>query len=276
MSDERSSTPADVASLADRVVTLLMTETLGPELDLREVEGASELSASLQRHFEAPYAPLLDAAEDKDPSLVAALRMLVAQTAASRADLFLIKSALSGDNRYVTGRAAGTYEDPLIAARRLMDASPGTRPHYPAAELFLPFDASVLGSGWHGPETDPKGRAFRWSSRARDVSVVLPAFGPGRHEISMEWEVLLPEQMREVHARIDEHPVEARLEKGEDGKRGTLRVENKVESGRSTAFQILELSIAGPVRPSDYGLSDQRVLGFKTHGFSLSYDGAVD
>ncbi|SLN33166.1 hypothetical protein ROJ8625_01550 [Roseivivax jejudonensis] len=272
----------DLAALADRVVTLLMAERLGPTLDLREIEGSSEIVAALRRLFEAPYAPLLaadnaenaegteDGSAATDPARQA-LRRLVADTAAARTDLFLIKAALERDNRYVAGRGTA-YEDPLMLARQLMAEAPDPAAH-PAAELVLPFDARLLGSGWHPPETAPDGRVFRWSSRARNLSVVLPVLGPGRHAVAMDYEVLLPEQMSEVTVAVDGTPVAPALEAGPDGKRGTLRFETDVAPEGAAGFQVLELSIAGPVRPADYGLDDARVLGLKSWGFEMSYAG---
>ncbi|WP_417725753.1 hypothetical protein [Salipiger sp.] len=274
---EPATAQPDLPALADRVASLLLTQGLGADLDLREVEGSSELTAHLSRVFEAPYAPLLQALapaagdDGAEPALAPVLRMLVGQIAAARADLFLVKTAMMTQNRYLAGHVS-SYRDPLAAARALMDETAENPPAYRAVEVFLPFDAQIMGSGWHAPETDAEGRAFRWSNRARDISVVLPVFGPGLHEISMDYQVLVPDQMNEFSLKLDGLEVEAEQEQTSE-KGGILRFAHEVEPGRSTAFQLLDISIAGPVRPSDYGLNDKRVIGLKTRGFTIAYAG---
>lgn len=260
--------------LSDQVASLILASGLDADLDLRAVEGTAELSRHLSGVFEAPYAPLINALgteTGESAALLPLLRMLVSQTAAARADLFLMKTALIKQNRYLSGHAA-SYADPLVMARALMDETDHEAPAYRAVEVFLPFDNKLMGSGWHAPETDAEGRVFRWSNRARDISVVLPAFGPGLHEISMEYRVLVPDQMNEFSLHLDGLEIEAELEPTSD-KGGTLRFAHEIQPGRSTAFQMLDISIAGPVRPSDYGLDDTRVIGLKTWGFDIAYAG---
>src|SRR5690606_2213028 len=118
------------------------------------------------------------------------MEFLARRLATLEADLFLIKSSLIRNKRFVLGEAAH-YSDPLLVLNDIdtdNSAQPALR------QLTVKLGQDVLGQGWHAVETQANGLPWRWSGPGTRSSLLLPALAVGRHRISFDFRMLTREQ----------------------------------------------------------------------------------
>lgn len=240
-------------------------------IDLAKVQGGAEaLSKGLQSAFMATILPLIDEVPVSTGNAAPIMRALAERVAALEADLFLIKSCLSGQHRFIAGDA-DNYQDPIAALRMLGANAPGILDMGPGAEINLHLGREVLGHGWHEIESRGENRFWRWSGPGKQSTLVLPCLGPGSYQIEWNFEVLDRAVVDPLSISINSKQVDELKINWRNRNTGTVIVKATIPENYRTGYVFLAFEIAAVLRPSEMGSSnDQRPLGLGMSDIKLT------
>lgn len=258
--NKRSLTEEEIARIASQVVALQLVAKTDETIDLTSVNQAhAALSRSLYEGFLGQLSPLLNALPEDDRSISAILQPLLERVATLEADVFLIKSALVNNQRFIMADAA-KYVDPLMALEAgWKSQSVDERPRL--KRLSVPLGPRILGHGWHPVETRPNGTFWRWSGPNLHSSLVLPSLGPGRYRISWNFHVINRRQLDGLNCDLNGQPVHEISIDWLSDTVGTLRLNADISPDNMSSYIFLDIHVSEVIPRRDTAGEERYGIG---------------
>lgn len=249
-----SSETVDVAS---EVSTLMLIAQNDAAIDLTTTgKAATALAENIRDSYLNSLLPLLGALPRGTEDIAIVFRTLIERLATLEADLFLIKSCLVANQRFVMGEAA-KYVDPLMALEASWPAYSGDTNNGPRLNrLSIPLGPTVLGQGWHSIESRPDGSFWRWSGPGTRSTLLLPRLGSGQYRIEWNFEVMDQRQLEGAKISVNGADVGGTQVAWHTRTTGKMSFFVEVPTSHRSSYLFLEIDLSETIAPAEMGRPD--------------------
>ncbi|MFN4057752.1 MAG: hypothetical protein ACK4HW_06165 [Roseinatronobacter sp.] len=255
----------------DDELSATLAQENDPWIDLSRAGSPKE---ALMPHLTERYAAMntqhLLTAASNPAALTDVLRNLAWQLARAQADIYVLKSALLGRDKLVLTQD-WDYRDPIATHARSFLEGGMREVWHKTGQYSLPLDESLIGIGWHQPETNGQS-TWRWSGPGLRSTLLIPRFLDGRIRMTLEFNMIkegvLPESGGISFAG---KPIGYSIQFNK-GSTTQGRIETELDLNQPGKDMLpLEFHLNGTFSPAELlGKSDKRLLGISLRRISFA------